>query len=227
MVFGEIIEPTTRAPILDDELEDLPEYKEPTFEWEGNITPPNDIETLVFVETQKVLKVCLSITQEIQPVARLKNDGLSIYKFNNKYLVEFNGKTRNLVIGEIVELMTPWLNKAKSIHGVTSALISTFQPSEILRENSPITFTRCLTNLDNVPYSFCKRLETPNVAKELGASVLTYCIHSNVKCSLWVIFTDNTPIDSINSSEIVKLLKKLGFGVKEPKVSISESNLYM
>lgn len=107
-------------------------------------------------------------------------------------------------------------------------MISTFQPWESLGSSSPVTFTRCLTNNENVPYNFCKRLESPNLIQGFGANVFTYCIHSKYKASLWVVFTDNMPLDSVNSNEIVRLFKNLGLDVKvEFKVDSLTSNLYM
>ncbi|XP_030755704.1 uncharacterized protein LOC115882023 [Sitophilus oryzae] len=225
MVFGEIVEPTTRALILEDEdLENLPDYAGPVFQWEGKPEPPDNIETLVFIESQKVIHIVNTLLKGIEPVALIKDEGVFIYKFNDRYLVLFTGQLNKLVLGEIVEILAPWLKKAKTIHAITTELINNLKPAEKYRD--VVTVTKCLTNSSELPYG--SRLETPNLIQGLGATVLTYCLCQKHQAYLWIVYTDHLPLDSMNSAELIKLLKFLGLDIKVSfKESPVVSNLYM
>ncbi|XP_066152143.1 proteasome assembly chaperone 1 [Euwallacea fornicatus] len=227
MLFGEIVEPNTRALLLDDEeLEEVPQYQSPSYEWQGSPNPPATIETLFIGESKKVLQALLFVTLNSQQVAVLINEGLSIYKMDKNYLVTFERKSKDLVIGEIVELLSPWINSAKYIHCITSSPISAFQTLE--RTSNEITFSRCISTDVKVPYNFCKKLEAPNLIQGLSASVLTYCICCKISASLWVIYMDNMPLDSANGAEIVKLLGILGIkAAVDFKSDDLNSNLYI
>ncbi|ERL88674.1 hypothetical protein D910_06058 [Dendroctonus ponderosae] len=101
MMFGEIVEPSTRALILDaDELDELPAYKNPIYEWQGDSQPQLDIDNLIFADSPTVLQICSYITKNIQPVAQILQEGLAIYKLDRNYLVVFNGKSKDLVVGQ-------------------------------------------------------------------------------------------------------------------------------
>ncbi|XP_066254254.1 proteasome assembly chaperone 1 [Euwallacea similis] len=227
MLFGEIVEPSTRALILDDEdLEEVPQYQSPSYEWQGSPDPPAAIETLFIGESKKVLQTLLFVISNSQQVATLVNEGLTIYKIDKNYLITFDRKSKDLVIGEIVELLSPWIKNAKYIHCITSSPVSAFQTLE--KTSSEITFSRCISTDVEVPYNFCKRLEAPNLIEGLSASILTYCVCCNINASLWIIYMDNMPLDSANGAEIVKLFRILGIKVAiDFKCDDLSSNLYI
>ncbi|ENN79632.1 uncharacterized protein LOC109534643 [Dendroctonus ponderosae] len=229
MMFGEIVEPSTRALILDaDELDELPAYKNPIYEWQGDSQPQLDIDNLIFADSPTVLQICSYITKNIQPVAQILQEGLAIYKLDRNYLVVFNGKSKDLVVGQLVEVLAPWLRKAQNIHGITSVQTSLFQPWDVYKGSPPITFSRCLTTHQTVPYEFCKRLESPNLIQSFTASILSYCTHSNLHASLWIVYTDNAPLDSENSAELIRLFRTLGIQMNVELIqSPMSSNLYL
>ncbi|ERL88675.1 hypothetical protein D910_06059 [Dendroctonus ponderosae] len=74
----------------------------------------------------------------------------------------------------LVEVLAPWLRKAQNIHGITSVQTSLFQPWDVYKGSPPITFSRCLTTHQTVPYEFCKRLESPNLIQSFTAICCTY-----------------------------------------------------
>lgn len=73
----------------------------PISEWEGNPQPPNDIEHLIIADSTKVIQICFKITKGMQPVAKLINESLCIYKIHTNYLVVFDGNCKKLVSGEV------------------------------------------------------------------------------------------------------------------------------
>ncbi|XP_050303431.1 uncharacterized protein LOC126741138 [Anthonomus grandis grandis] len=227
MLFGEIVEPSTRAFILEEDLDALPEYKGPVFQWDGDSKAPETISKLIFADSPKVLQICQNITKSGKTIAEIKDEGILICKSGDNYLVLYKGVSKNAVIGEIVDVLTPWIKAAKEVHCITTALTSSFQPSECI-DTSTVTFTKCLTNLESVPFNFCDRLQAPNLVNGFGANVLSYCVHNALKASLWIIYSDNLPLDSLNGAELVRLFKSLGFFVNADfKVDSSSSNLYM
>lgn len=72
-------------------------------------------------------------------------------------------------------------------------------------------------------------LESPNLITGLGAAVLSYCVHVKLKCNLFVVYVDTSPLDSLNMGPLLNLIKKLDVSLKNTHVQLSpsSSNLYM
>lgn len=91
-----------------------------------------------------------------------------------------------------------------------------------------MTFSHCLTTEKEVPFSFCKHLEAPNLIQGFVANVFSYCVCLQQNASLWIVYTDNMPLDSSNASEMVRLFKALKVPVEVNFKPVSNvSNLYM
>ncbi|KAL3276660.1 hypothetical protein HHI36_012030 [Cryptolaemus montrouzieri] len=112
MLFGEILEPSSRA--LIDDSNDYPEYKEPHYEWTVKSEVPLIIDSLVFVETKRINKLFLEFIL-VNSVPRCKlNDNLIIYE-------------KKLTTGQIAETLKSWIEKAKQIFTITSSSFSSYQ----------------------------------------------------------------------------------------------------
>ncbi|KAF7268840.1 hypothetical protein GWI33_018184 [Rhynchophorus ferrugineus] len=152
MVFGEIIEPSTRALVIEDEhLENIPLYIGPIYQWEGQAQVPDDLETLIVVESKRAIYIASFLIKEKQPVCSIRNEGVSIYKVDKNYIVLFLNQTKSLILGEIAEILSPWLKKAKSIQAITTEPISSLKPTEMYKDM--VTITK-YTQLSARPWSF-------------------------------------------------------------------------
>lgn len=76
----------------------------PTFEWEGVSKPPDCVDTIIFIESPKVLQVCSKTLNSQKPVAKILNAGVSIHKIDSNYLVSFNGTCKDFTTGEVIKL---------------------------------------------------------------------------------------------------------------------------
>ncbi|XP_060526397.1 uncharacterized protein LOC132702018 [Cylas formicarius] len=226
MSFGEIVEPSTRALIIDDDVE-LSEAERTEVSWKGKPDPPDDVDLLVFVESNRLIQLAqLILLSNLKLAAKLLGEGVEIYNDGKQFLVTYS-ESKTLICGEIVEIFEKWIAKASKIYSVTSSSIVLYQNDEIFPK--PETLVRCLTNNGKVPFDFCEKLEAPNLITGLGAGVLSYCVYKSIKCSLFVIYMDNSPLDSINSKYFVNLMSKMGFVLKNSLLTIStgSSNLYI
>lgn len=91
----------------------------------------------------------------------------------------------------------------------------------------PPAVIRILTN--DKKYWPYKNLEPPNLVSDFPANILSFCIHCDIKCSLFVIYTDLLPCDSLNTKPLVNVLNQLNFQVANlypVKPLISSGNLY-
>ncbi|KAJ8984731.1 hypothetical protein NQ317_004996 [Molorchus minor] len=226
MLFGEIVEPSTRA-LIDEDFDEYPEVTESSPEWQGAREVPNEINTLVFIETDKVKKLFHScVLQERKAVARIKNGGVEISDIGNrKYVVTFSEK-RDLTYGQITESLKDWIKTAKNVYTITSDSISNYQ--NINLPEKPFSLIRVLTNDTTNSFGY-ERLESPNLISGFGASVLTYCIHLGIKCTLFITYVDTSPLDSVNMGPLIGLLERIEIPIthNELKITTSASNLYM
>lgn len=125
----------------------------------------------------------------------------------------------------MTEKIIPWLNVAKSVFVVTSAPMIALQNCP-LKEEVP-----CMIRmLSTAEPRFYPKLETPNLVTGLSASILSYCIFKDLKCTLYVSFLDNEKLDSVNVEPILELLHQLGVGPLKnftSKFKLPSNNLYM
>jgi hypothetical protein len=100
MVFGEIVEPSTRA-LIDDDYEEYPDYVKPDLNWIGDVKVPSDLNTLIFVEGSKVLNLFRSLILASQkPYCNLESGSIQVYKLSNgKYIVTYIQK--DITTGEV------------------------------------------------------------------------------------------------------------------------------
>ncbi|KAJ8945864.1 hypothetical protein NQ318_002703 [Aromia moschata] len=226
MLFGEIVEPSTRA-LIEDDLEEYPEYTESVPEWEGSSETPRDINGLLFIETEKIGKLFYScVLGENKPLSKIKNAGIEVFDIGNKQYVVIFSEKKDFTCGEVTELFDPWIRKAKRTFTITSDSIGNYQNSNFTEK--PVSLIRTVSNDPSKSFGY-EKLESPNLVSGLGASVLSYCIHLDLKCTLFVLYIDTSPLGSVNMEPLLKLVTKLDIPVKhtEMKISTSSSNLYM
>lgn len=97
-----------------------------------------------------------------------------------------------------------------------------------LREK-PISLIKTLSNDDKSKTFGYDTLESPNLITGLGAGILSYCIHMNFKCNLFIVYVDTSPVDSLNMGPLLNLIKKLDIPLQNTDIKLtqSSSNLYM
>lgn len=200
---------------------------------------PPDLETLIFVEGTKVLKLFDALILDKQDlVCMLKTGGIEVYNGKRgKYIVSYTPKDLttgevivnymcvNLIITkitcyviptnnkyfQIIQELVEWINKASKIYAVTSESVATYQSLEMLEK--PETLIRKLSTETNSFGNYTK-LESPNLISGLGADVLSFCIQLGLRSTLFVVYRDCSPFDSINTNPIIQLMKVLGLNVK-------------
>ncbi|CAH0553972.1 unnamed protein product [Brassicogethes aeneus] len=231
MLFGEIVEPSTRALIYDEE--EYPNYTKVEPVWDGDSTLKN-INTLLFIESNKITTLIKKfVIGDEKPIKKLNNGGLKVYNFaGDKYIVLVEEQT-TYCNGEIIEILKDWISNAKSVYTVTSDSISSYQNNDM--HEKPEVVLRSLTNKSNT--LGCINLEIPNLVTGLGASVLSYCKHFDLSCELFVVYMDNSPLDSRNTGPVLEMVKKMGFSVlfvdpkhrfiSGAKIPTMSSNLYI
>jgi hypothetical protein len=226
MVFGEIVEPSTRA-LIDDDYEEYPDYVKPDLNWIGDVKVPSDLNTVIFVEGSKVLNLFRSLILASQkPYCNLESGSIQVYKLSNgKYIVTYIQK--DITTGEIVEELVEWLKVAKNIYAVTCEPIAAYQNLDL--SEKPENLIRVLSTENAGDVFNCKKLESPNLVLGLGAEVLSFSSHTGLKSTLFVVYMDNSPLDSINTHSVIQLMKSLDLPVKlaVSKLNPSPSNLYL
>lgn len=94
--------------------------------------------------------------------------------------------------------------------------------------DKPSSLVKILTNEKNCwPY---EKLEPPNLISDFAANILSFCIHCKYKCTLFIVYTDLLPQDSLNTGPLTDIFKHINFSVNElyeSKPIISANNLYM
>ncbi|KYB29278.1 uncharacterized protein PSMG1 [Tribolium castaneum] len=225
MVFGEIVEPSTRA-LIDDEYEEYSDYIKPELKWEGTFKAPPDLDTLIFVEGSKILTLFNAlILKEQDLVCMLKVAGLQIFNGKNgKYIISYS--KNEITTGEIIEELVLWLRKAAHIYGLTSESAASYQNLQM--SEKPETLIRKLSTEINLFPNY-KKLESPNLVSGLGADILSFCIHTGLKATLFVVYMDSSPLDSINTTPIIQLIKLLDLDVNMSCTNLNPvpSNLYL
>ncbi|KAJ8920524.1 hypothetical protein NQ315_005393 [Exocentrus adspersus] len=226
-MFGEIVEPCTRALIDEDEFDEFTEHAVGVPDWEGNAEPPDDIDYLIFIETERVKAFVQNcVLKEPAPVSKINNAGIEICIVDeNKYFVIFSGK-KNFTCNEITQLLEKWIKTAKYVCAITSESIYNYQNDNL--QEKPTSLVKMLTSNNKNKALDYGILECPNLVTGLGASILTYCLLAGVKCNLYVIYVDTAPLDSLNMKSLLMLFSDLGISLKNTNISLTPaSNLYM
>ncbi|XP_044756632.1 uncharacterized protein LOC123315125 [Coccinella septempunctata] len=225
MVFGEIVEPSTRA-LLDDD--DYPEYTPPTIEWTGDQQCLSRAESLIFVETRRIGEIFHKfILQDLKPVCSTKNN-IYIYEKSNHFIIVHNESyygANDLATGEVIKSIENYIVKAKQIITITSRALSAYE-GELDREAVECLF-KCLST--NKLTFDCDRLKSPNFITGLGGDVLSYCIYKKLQCSSFVLYHKNFDVDTLSSKPVLELAEKLGLSPSQHylKTELPKNNLYM
>ncbi|KAK5638008.1 hypothetical protein RI129_012303 [Pyrocoelia pectoralis] len=193
MVFGEIIEPSTRA-LCNDEYDD---GEICDLSWKVTPCTPTTVKKLFITDTTPLLsvfKVC--ILSDVKPKYELNETNLKIYEIcdNNYVIASDDPKT---ISGNITEIIAPWIKCAAEVIILTTA---SDLPSGIKQ-------------LSYKMRSIHPKLDVPNLVTGISASVFSYCVHINKNCSLFKVFLDEAPLDSINTVPLLNLIKTLGLNV--------------
>lgn len=124
-----------------------------------------------------------------------------------------------------MELFKEWISSANNIYGIQLYPIGTYQ-NYALKEK-PSSLVRVLTNEKTSLY---EPLEPPNLISDFVSNVITFCIRCNIKCTVFVIYTDLLPTDSLNTGPLVDILKQINFPtikLNNIKPILSQGNLYV
>lgn len=119
------------------------------------------------------------------------------------------------------------LKVAKNIYAFTSEPISAYQNVNLNEKpETLIRVVRTKSELDKTNYA---KLESPNLVSGLGADVLSFCSHRGLDSILFVIYMDNSPLDSLNTRPVVDLFKSLKLPVQLTLDNLNSvsSNLYL
>lgn len=87
---------------------------------------------------------------------------------------------------------------------------------------------RVLTN-QKMPWPFIK-LEAPNLISDFAANIFSFCMHCNVKCTLFIVYTDVLSYDYLNTGPLLDIFYQMNlplvklFRVKPVMLS---GNLYV
>ncbi|XP_045467443.1 uncharacterized protein LOC123675921 [Harmonia axyridis] len=226
MLFGEIVEPSTRALIDED---DYPEYVPPTIKWTGDEKTFSDAEILIFIETKRIQDIFKKfILQDLKPICSLNNNVL-IYKKGKNFIISYTESYDNkdeLTTGEIVVVLENHLMRAKEIYTITSSSLYSYQ-GDLNRDEVECLFKSiCTKNSKNFD---CDRLSSPNFITGLGADISSYCVYKRMQCSSFILYHKNTDIDTMSSSPVLELTKKLTLSPSHhrSKMTVPLSNLYM
>ncbi|GJQ69546.1 hypothetical protein Trydic_g6645 [Trypoxylus dichotomus] len=226
MLFGELVIPSTRA-LWDDEIADLEEYEPANIQWESANVSVDSINTLYVADTPIVIKLFEKcILTGLNPINASKVAGVRVYKFNEDIVILYEHKMQ-FTSGEIIQHISQFIEKAKKIHGITSSSIALYQG-----DNAPLEsmcFIRSLSTV-NGPKADIPKLPIPNLVTGITANLLSYCVHTNRDCQLFIGFMEQAPLDSINSEPFLSLFKKIGLEIKSCYNLILQApsnNLYM
>lgn len=121
----------------------------------------------------------------------------------------------------------PWIMKAKLVYCLTSSPIQ--QYINCNQSNQSECFIRRL-GFKEVDNNY-KTLESPNLVTGLGAAVLSYCIHIQRCCSLYIVYMNSIQLDSLTAQPVLELIHSLKLFSFKPlnlkKIKVADNNLYM
>ncbi|KAB0791545.1 hypothetical protein PPYR_03345 [Photinus pyralis] len=219
MVFGEIVEPSTRALCTDEFSEN--EILE--LSWNATPTIASAINKVFVIETAPLLsffKMCILGDQE--PICKLNETNVKVYELHdNDYIITCENS--KATAGHITEKVAPWLKQASEVVVLTSGLVSLLENSD---KRSSCIIKQLAYNTERVH----PNLDVPNLVTGISASVFSYCVHTNTSCSLFKIFFDELPLDSINTMPLLDLIETVGLNVLKTyklEATASHSNLYI
>lgn len=195
-------------------------------EWEHELSP-DVIDNLYVVDTSTVIKLFEKcILTDLAPVNRSKRAGVRIYQLKQDTVVLYEHKTE-FVSGEIIQSLRPFIDKAKNVYGITSSPIALYQSNDAPEDFT--CFVRCLSTGGDYKYIFPK-LQIPNLITGITANLMSYCIHNNRGCQLFIGYVEQAPLDSINSEPFLRLFGEIGLEIKSHYNMILQApsnNLYM
>ncbi|GLV31829.1 uncharacterized protein CBL_07589 [Carabus blaptoides fortunei] len=158
--------------ILWDDEDDFDQLQtdNPTSEWQGVTIAPNEISDLLIVESSKLTQIAQTcIAENCEPVCTLQEANVSIYKtVDNNYIVLCKD-AKDISPGEVTEKLFPWLNKAKRILAVTSAVAAMYQKTT--SEELPPCFIKVLST-GSCGVLHAPKLESPNLVTGIAAGGL-------------------------------------------------------
>ncbi|KAK9881948.1 hypothetical protein WA026_018142 [Henosepilachna vigintioctopunctata] len=229
MVFGEIVEPSSRA-FLDDESIDFPEYESPEFRWTNKLEIFSDIDSIVFTETKRINELFEKIILHNYVLVNSLNNCLNLYKREHSLIAVYKEPKvteDKLTTGQIVEALEPFLKKIKQIYTITSSTLMSYCEKSKKKENLEC-FVESLSTKNS--YNFgVRKLIAPNLISGLGSNIFSYCIYNNLICSSFIFYLNNTPPDSINSKPIIELAKNMCLSPNSfsTRMTAPIHNLYM
>ncbi|KAF5290086.1 hypothetical protein FQA39_LY14867 [Lamprigera yunnana] len=220
MVFGEILEPSSRA-LWEDDLEFSETFDE-TLTW-NDPKVPLVINNIFICDTLRIVAVFNKcVIGDANAINQLSLGNTKIYRLlNDDYVVTCNGT--DVLPGLITEKLAQWLKVARSIFVITSNLTTLLQNTA---EKSPCVI-RALSYKTINAYP---QLESPNMIAGLSASIFSFCIHCNLPSTLYICYFDEVPLDSLNTQILLNLLRKLSLKVLkhyEYEPTFLYNNLYV
>lgn len=106
-----------------------------------------------------------------------------------------------------MQKIIPLINSSKHVYGVTSAPITKYQGGEDLTD---ITCTIQMLHNTHKPEINYPILQVPNMITGITANLLSYCVHTNRDCQIFIGFFDTAPMDSVSARPFLELFKKIG-----------------
>ena len=126
-----------------------------------------------------------------------------------------------------MQKLVPLINISEHVYGITSAPVTKYQGAADLTDIACTIRTLHNAHKPEINYPI---LPVPNMVTGITANLLSYCVHTNRECQIFVGFFDAAPVDSINSRPFLELFKKMG--VQSDKTFLltmqaPSNNLYM
>ncbi|XP_018328272.1 uncharacterized protein LOC108739068 isoform X2 [Agrilus planipennis] len=227
-LFGEIVEPISRALWSDDFME-YPENIGTQLQWKNDVmTVPNRIETLIVIETNELLEIvehCLPVNKTA--LNKLKEVQLEVYDMQASTYIVLCRFATSTIYTEITEVLENWLKNSNNIVCLTSKCNAIYQDDCHINEKN--TFIRHLT-VKPITNTFSQVLKSPNLITGLAAGILTYSMINGLHCTSFMVYLEVAPLDSINTKHVLDLLKCYYKGpIKPYKLStkLPKNNVYM
>ncbi|XP_015510002.2 uncharacterized protein LOC107217142 [Neodiprion lecontei] len=206
-IFGEIVEPESRAFWDDDEL-DASQFQY-QLRWSGDNVMPSSIKTFLIVEGSVVsdfTRMC-SLGRgenEICIIEHGRFKASNIYKINNDLytcLVSPDLDAKHST--EFIATLTDFLLNAEKIITLTCQHVSSYK-SDV----APIlpSFLQSLsTKSGKSPLNDVERVKQPNIVHGIAAGVMSYAEIFELSAVLYVLYVEEFLLDSETAMPLVKL----------------------
>jgi hypothetical protein len=187
---------------------------------------PDELDMFVIFEGNQITDfVNTAILKNISPICQLTTGCVTVYNLPDTKITICVAEEKDLNnFGPITEMLQHWLNKAKTVIGITfQAAVSYKGLTET--EMQATTFIRGL----NSQFKDVPEMLTPNLITGVAAGVVSFRTFHNLDTACYAVFMESPIFDSLSTEPILKLITNLS--VPCDKVynfqKIHNSNLYL